>query len=856
MLNLKRISILFFLSGFSYFTVSATDVFQKLKEDTIPLYSDGVVKKSIYPQTASKRTIVYNYLMGKHYRDLYFTPVTVKTTKVYDLYGGLKFVDQLPQLHALFFEDHNSHLYMIKPLSGAAAFIESDFFKNIYNRQEFEGTYMNRVIGDAYTITHPYAFLVANKLAKKVNVCSFDSEIFYIPKHTTTDTIADGSEIGDRLISVFNLQSFNAHAKKIQTEELLEKIKESKSFHVDQKEYIRERLFGLLVGDWNQTKESWQWNEIPQGDSLVYMPVVSDRSHAFTRVDGLLFKPMLSVLGLKGITNYDSNIKNLKKANGIAIPLDAALVANSGREIWYQEAKYIKSVLTDEVIDGAFKVLPHEIYVLPSTNFLKETLKVRRDALEQITQKYYDILQQTPVITGTNSDDLFVIEQKDKRLTDVKIYDRESNKLLFNKEYDHITNEIWLYGLDGKDAFRVSGSEKGIPIVLVGGKGENKYSIEGGKNTDIYEYKSHNPENDTLGNAKIIRTNLEKVIEYDYKKSKYETFGFTPWGVYDSDLGFYLGVYFSKTMYGFKRSPYSYQHRFGYSYLDGLMYQGFFPTLNEKKGFNIEAIFGIANDFENFFGYGNQTLGFKDKPNDYNRVGVAKYSVEPSFFWKFNIKDKDKVTASSMLELYDIEKSTDRYINEVYREDNSVFDAKFFLNLKIAYEMHKALSAKIPSFDVSVTPGWTINLQDADRNVPYLKSKLAFELVFTDRITMATEVQGTALFTDKYEFYQAAAVKLRGFRDDRFIGKQSLYQQTDFRYDLGHLKNPFTPIQYGVFAGVDYGRVWYPYEHSEKWHSSYGLGFWLTMFKKYTGKFSYFDSNDGGRFYIGFGMGF
>lgn len=851
--DFRRFKVLFLIYVLLHSSVSAIDYSYKEDEDSISIRSENLIKKAIYPRT-SKRSGIYNLIVGKHYRELYCTPISVKTTGLYNLYGGLSFVNQLPRLHALFFETKDSHLYMVRPLGGATTFLESDFFQNIYNKQEFRGTYLDRLIGDAYTITHPYAFVVANELAGKIGVSSFDSEIYYVLKHLKTDTIADGTGVEDRLISVYDLKEYTLRSKIIETEELLTKIQESKLYYVDQHQYVRERLLDILIGDWNKTRESWQWYENAVGDSLVYMPLIADRSHAFTKIDGKFLKLMLGALGLGGITNYSGSINNLEKANEIGIPLDVALVARSRRDVWHQEAKYIKSVLTNEVIDEAFKLLPEEIYVSSDTELIKNKLKRRRDLVEVIAQKYYNILQKTPVILGTHSDDLFVIDQQDKRTTNIRLYDRNTEQLLFDKKYDKKTKEIWLYGLKGDDSFKVLGVEKGIPLTLVGGKGVNTYSIEGGKSINIYDYKSHSLANDTLDKAKIVKTDVEKVHEYDYTKLKYKTLDFTPWGVYDSDLGLYLGAYLTTTMYGFKRSPYSYQHRIGYSYLDGLMYQGFFPSLDERRGFNIEAIFGIANDFHNFFGYGNQTEGFKDKSADFNRVDMARYSLEPSYYWKFD--SANKLIASTMFELYNVERSTDRFINEIYKDDASVFGTKVFMDFNLTYQMHRELNALVPSVDFSITSGlnWTIN--DPNCYFPYLSSSLSFEIACGDRLSFLTEILGTALFSDHYQFYQAASVELRGFRESRFIGKQSLLQHTDLRYDLGHLKNPFTPIQYGVFVGVDHGRVWYPGENSSKWHLSYGGGWWLTLFKEYTGKFSYFGSKDGSRFLIGLGMGF
>jgi len=854
---LREMTIIFFISIFLYPNVLATNMPQDLKNntDTIPLYSGGIIRKSIYPQTERKRSKLYNYLWGKHYHDLYYMPITVKSARLHSIYGGLILVDQFPRLHALLLENKSGHQYLLRPVGGTTTFLESDFFKQVYSKQEFKNTYLDDFIGDAYTITHPYAFLVANKLADDIDVSSFNPKIYYIPKKATTDTIVDGTGIEDRLVSIYDLKMFTIHSKFMETEDLLKKIQEDKSIVVDQNKYIRERLLDILIGDWNETKENWEWYEESRHDSLVYTPVVVDRSHAFTKVDGLLFKGILGMFGLQNITNYDSRYKNLKKSNAFGLPLDIALTAGSNRNVWIKQARYIKSILTDAIIDKAFAELPKEIYELEDTEVIKRNLKKRRNAIELIAQEYYKILQKAPVITGTNKDDLFIIEQKDKHTTNIRIYDKKSDRLVFDKDYDKSTQEIWLYGLDGNDEFKVYGkSKKGTPLVLVGGKGANAYQIKKGKKIRVYEYESHERANDSLAQAKMIQTDVEKVHTYDYQKLKYQTLNFTPVGVYDSDLGLYLGAYVTRTVYGFKRSPYTYQYRLGYSYLDGLMYQGFFPTHNEMRSFNVEAFIGMPYNFFNFFGYGNQTDDYKDEKKNYNRVNIAKYSIQPSFYWKLD--SKHKLIAQGTLQLFDIKRSTDRFINTMYDDGNDIFKTKTFVDASLTYEVSHKRETIIPLFKFSLTPGWKFNVSDFGRNVPYMKSELSFELTYGDRLSLTTEIKGTALFSDKYEFYQAAAVELRGFRNNRFIGKQSLYEHTDLQLDLGHLKNPFTPLLYGVFAGFDYGRVWYPDEHSQKWHISYGGGWWLTLFKNYTGKFSYFASKDGGRFSFGLGLGF
>ena len=148
-----------------------------------------------------------------------------------------------------------------------------------------------------------------------------------------------------------------------------------------------------------------------------------------------------------------------------------------------------------------------------------------------------------------------------------------------------------------------------------------------------------------------------------------------------------------------------------------------------------------------------------------------------------------------------------------------------------------------------------MNLKEVERNFPYSKLDISATFRCSDRFSIETGAEAKLLYSNEYDFYQAAGITLRGFRDNRFIGKQSFYQHTDFRLDMGKIKNPFTPLKYGLFSGFDYGRVWFPGEHSHKWHTSYGGGFWLTIINKVTTQYSCFGSEDGARFLFAIGLG-
>lgn len=823
--------------------------------DTIPLRSGNTIKKSIYSQQMKERSRGYDYFWGKHYRELYTIPITVSSSTINSLFGMLKETGQADEFHGIYMTDNNGRNYLVKPLGGSSSFIQSEFFREMYNKEDFKDTYMDEFIGDAYTIVNPYTFIASDYMAKIAGLNSNDPHIYYIAPNATKDTIATGMSIADKLVSITRIPDLNEQKNIISTADLLKDLQADKSSTVNQDLYIRERIFDMLIGDWNKTPENWNWLKQTENSRTQYYPIVLDRSHAFMKVDGVLTGQMLSVLSLGFITDYKDRIKNIKKFNKLGFTLDVALTPQSTQSDWITQARYLKTKLTDEVIDEAFSRLPKEIQC-EETDEIKVKLKNRRNNIEDIAIRYYEELQFNPSIPGSNNSDRFVMDKYHRDSIRLDIYDKRTDSLVFSHKYTKKnTKEIWLYGMDGDDSFETRGQENNkIPVYMLSGKGNNNYSIEPHSKTKVFGYPSQKNVLDTVHNAKVIISDNGKILDYDYEKTRYSSISFSPWGVYDSDWGLSLGSFVTYTRYGLKRSPFSYQHRFGYNYLKGFMYKGIFPMYDERKSIYIDAFVGAPSNFSNFFGFGNNTDGFKDEKKSYNRVKISQYSVSPSYHYSF--RPGQQVIAALGLEIYKIRHTEGRYINEFYAGNDSIFDTRYFLDMNLSYEIDKKISSFIPVFTSSLTAGYKMNLGQTNRNFPYLLAKMSFNFKFSDRITLATQMNGKVLFNDKNEFYQAASTELRGYRESRFIGRQSYYQISDLRLDMGKIKNPFTPLKYGLFAGFDFGRVWYPHESSKKWHVSYGGGAWVTIINKITTKYSWFGSGDDFRFMFGLGMGF
>lgn len=199
---------------------------------------------------------------------------------------------------------------------------------------------------------------------------------------------------------------------------------------------------------------------------------------------------------------------------------------------------------------------------------ITQIIKERRKKQEVIAKEYFASLQQTPVLTGTNRSDRFVIDQQ----TGQRVFDR---KYSWKK-----TKEIWLYGLEGDGRFEVSGkANMEVPVFLIVGKRKNSYRMESGHHIRVYEYESGKAALDTVPHVKKVFSDIPEIHQYDYNKIKHHKMSFTPWGIYDSDKGFSLGIFFTYAMYGFKRLPLTYQHRIRYDYIQDFVYQGIFFLL-------------------------------------------------------------------------------------------------------------------------------------------------------------------------------------------------------------------------------------------------------------------------------------
>ena len=105
----------------------------------------------------------------------------------------------------------------------------------------------------------------------------------------------------------------------------------------------------------------------------------------------------------------------------------------------------------------------------------------------------------------------------------------------------------------------------------------------------------------------------------------------------------------------------------------------------------------------------------------------------------------------------------------------------------------------------SVAGSWKMNLNDTKQNFPTLEAKLNFnhKIDAKGKLVLATLLKGKTILNNNFEFYQGATLggdyDLRGFRNERFLGNQSFFQSSDFRFTYWKNKKKYYPNDLRIF---------------------------------------------------------
>ena len=833
------------------------------------------VMASVYDSNLKPKSGLYTFSWGEHYRDEYSVPVEVQTVNLDTLFGGVTPIKRGGgnQSVSLRLEDKSGRQWVMRALKkNAVQFLQITAYKEKYVTEDLKGTFLESFIHDVYTTSHPYAAFIMPTLSEAVGVYHTKPTLYYVPKQNALGLY--NGDYGDALYMIeehvgktqTGRANFGNPDKIISSMDLFKNMERSRKHKVDEHAYVRARLFDMILGDWDRHQDQWRWSMFEENGEKIYKPIPRDRDQVFSNYDGFLMRMVtLFTPAIKKMQTYRHEIDNVLYHNTNGSRVDVVLLKTLDYEDWKKQALYIQSHLTDDVIDDAFQYFPKEIQGERLTK-VKEILRYRRDHILDIAKEYYDILTKNIVLKATNKKDLISITRLPEGKTHVSF--SQKGKVYFEQTYTKPnTREIWIYALDGEDTIRVTGeSNKYIEIKMVGGQKNDTYQVENGKRIDIIDFKSKPNDVSQAKKAHLVLVDDYDLNTYTYPKKKDMLTSALPIIGSNNDDGLFGGISYTVIMNKFRLNPFSQKHNVkliafqnkGYD----LSYQGEYANLFNKL--NILNNFRISspNYALNYFGSDNESVNTdEDDGLAYNRVKISIIKSELGIVRRG--RHGSIFEAKATAEINKVDETENRFITSPQlNTPDDFFDRKLFVGTNFKYRFKNFNDPAFPTLgmDFSAEFGVTADAGDFDQGFAYLIPSLSFihHIGGSKRLVFANKTKTHLIFGNDFEFYQAATIGghdgLRGFRQQRFTGKQAFYNSSDIRYNLRKLKSGLAPMSVGLFTGFDIGRVWNQDLSSDKWHNSYGGGIWINFAELVSGQLGVFRSAEDYR--VTFGVGF
>jgi len=786
-------------------------------------------------------------MLGENYRDIWNTPVKLPVFDIGKEKGGLKIIKRGGGMQTLSvrMEAKDGKQYVLRSVD-----------KNPSNAlpEDFRNTFVERPVQDAISASNPYGAITVPPMADAIGVMHTNPKLVYVP-----DDPRLGVYRQDLANKVFLFEErpsgnwedadFFGHSKKIvSTPKTLKKITTKYNHRVDQKSVLKARLLDMLLNDWDRHDDQWRWATFKENGKTVYRPIPRDRDQVYFVNQGAGMWLATRKWAMRKFQGFGDTIKDIEGLNFNARYFDRTFLNELDQKDWQEVSREIQRELTDTAIHRGVAKMPAEIYSKIGQS-IEKNLQERRKDLDRYADKYYRFLAQTVDITGTEKDDYFQVKRLPGGETEVRVYgvDKKTGlpadtlyERVFNPEE---TKEIRLYGLDGKDRFKVEGkADKGIKIRIIGGKGKDSIIDTSdvrswGKKTLVYDRKD---KKNVIMGGKETKTFLSKnkaINQYDRFQFRYNKTIPLLDGGYNADDGVFLGAGFMINRYNFRyKTTHTFTGRAAFETgAYSLRYKGLYTGVSPFYDLSLKVDVSMPENVNNFFGMGNETPKLTDDKS-YYRVRYHYVLVHPEIHKQ--LQDKLHLQAGAFYQFYEVTDTINRFIGDLQLSGLPATDYQpehyWGINMKLDWDTRdKALHPQRGMrWQTEISAFYN---DEGFYNHRQIQSEMSWYLSFKqDPRTVFAFRFGGAVNDGDYAFYHAnylgADDNLRGYKRQRFAGDAVVYQNTEIRFKLGKIRSYLMNGANGITLFNDIGRVWYEPENSDRWHDGYGIEYWLVPF--------------------------
>ena len=766
---------------------------------------------------------VKRFLLGRSYRELWTTPVSVPVLNLRTFAGGLTPTETGGgnQTLSLRFEGADGKEYAFRSVD-----------KDPGRGEGGRGGVAGAVLRDQVSSQNPAGALVAGRLMDATGALHVDPLLFVMPDDPRLGEFRQ--EFAGMLGQLEERPGgrFGGASDVEDTDYFLPALDADPAHRVAAEEYLAVRLMDIYLGDWDRHADQYSWARYDRGGATVWRPVPRDRDYVFVDYDGLLVdiaRPFLPK-AVRFRRNYDNLFGLVQQAQY----LDRRLLGGVDRRTWDSVAVALRARVTDALIADAVRLLPPGYQALEGET-LAATLRARRDALPDAAARYYAMMAREPEAYGTDRADFAVVERMGDQGVEVRIHAGadESAPVYYRRRFDpQETREVRVFLLGGGDRAEVRGPGGGVLVRVIGGEGDDLLEDRGTGRTAFY---------DALGDNRVVRGGNTVVDTRPFDRPEklsgaenaidpprdWGTDGaaLTPYAAVRPFADLVVGVGPRHTRYGFRRHPYA--ERWFARALWAPLYDRYGAEARYTRRWtgspqSYGSVFARASEMEGvyFTGYGNETS---------DDAGLRDYIV----FERQALLEPGVVVARGgglSLSLAGVLRYTDPEVDAGTPAALGALGTEAYVTagVRAGAAWVRVDSAAFP------TRGWTLAAEggafplmseswaggDGNRDGGFWRTSARGAMYLPlGPAVVALRAGGEKVggdFPIQYAALIGGSPSLRGFSYQRYAGDASAFGGAEVRM------RAFGPV--GVLALADAGRVWYDGESKGGWHTSVGAG--------------------------------
>lgn len=780
---------------------------------------------------------------GKHYRTSWMTPVKSPYLDLDTTFAGLTIYKKGGgrQTTSLKFKSGNGTVYTFRS-------VDKDPTKAL--NYLLRNTLAADVLRDQTSTQQPYGAMAVAPLLDRIDILHVSPVLYRLP---------DDPKLGPFRAKYGNLfgmleespgkknnegKIFGGADKIDASTDLFDHFYKNQKTKVEQEEFVRARLFDILIGDWSKHEDNWKWAAYKREDGFrVYRPIPRDRDHAFSRQDGAINWLADRPFGIQNIENFGYKFTGIKSLTFQARHMDRFLMSEAPKSVFMEQAKYIQEHISEADIEHAVANMPPEIYE-KSGKIIEAKLKNRIKHLHEATETYYKLLSREVDVTGSKEEEYFLVEHQQDGTLRVRIYDTDGNAKGTTLLYDRIfypneTKEVRLWGLGNEDIFDISGGKGKIKVRAFGGPGDDVFQDHSASKTLLYD-KGEKTKYELNGGGKVVNHWNKKLYEYDRERFAYNYYLPLIYAAYSNTTGFGVNLGYHFTIRKFEKDGYHSTHALGFGLTtEGnkkASYSGRFHQAIRRWDLLVNALADNPVVRNRFFGVGNDT------ENRESELGTSYYQSEISTyhfslglardFWQ---KSSFKLRAG--IEQDESLKVENSFLNDNFQNIYGAHQKLTMVPVQVALDLDfrdkKGLPYRGTRALLSYENSILLSGVDGSNNFGIASGNLEYYLSTRQQrpVTLGFRAGGAASHGD-VPWYKlpslGAANGLRGYVEERYAGEASAFFNAEVRYQFLEKQTSIVPIKAGIKVFYDYGRVFQGgLNERNDWRSGYGFGLYL-----------------------------